>query len=94
MADMLRIQREAQDRGFDSAEFYISAPKGIFKAKWLDAYFGMFTIPALGDGFLMEKQLPPGCEGFWTEEEAQAHNEPFAALLKVLTGADQPDETA
>jgi hypothetical protein len=92
MADMLRIQREAQDKGFDSAEFYISAPKGVFKAKWLDAYFGMFTIPSLSDGFLMEKQLPPGCEGFWTEEEAKAHNAPYAALLAALTGAGNPEE--
>jgi hypothetical protein len=88
MADMLRIQNEAKDRGFDSAEFFISAPKGVFKAKWLDAYFGFFTIPSLGDGFLSEKQLPRGCEGFWTEGEAKEHNAPYAALLSVLTGAE------
>ena len=86
MADILRLQREAQDKGFDSAEFFISAPKGVFKAKWLDAYFGMFTIPALGDGFLMEKELPRCCEGFWDEEDAKRHNEPMAALLKLLSG--------
>ncbi|MER9176674.1 hypothetical protein NKH72_24235 [Mesorhizobium sp. M0955] len=94
MADMLRIQQEAKAKGFDSAEFYISAPKGVFKAKWLDAYFGLFTIPALSDGFLNEKVLPPGCEGFWTEEEAKTHNEPFHALFKVLSGMQDDEEDA
>jgi hypothetical protein len=92
MADMLRIQNEAKDKGFDSAEFFISAPKGVFKAKWLDAYFGFFTIPELSDGFLTERQLPRGCEGFWTEEEAKAHNAPFAELMRVLTGSGFADE--
>ena len=91
MADMLRIQREAQDKGFDSAEFFISAPKGVFKAKWMDAYFGFFTIPSLSDGFLTEKQLPRGCEGFWTEEEAKSHNEPFHALFEALSGMHSMD---
>lgn len=81
--DMLRLQDQAKDRGFDSAEFFISAPKGVFEAKWLDAYFGLFTIPAVSDGFMMEKQLPPGCEGFWTKEEADEHQGQFFAPLRA-----------
>ena len=84
MADMLRIQDEAKDKGFDSAEFYISAPKGVFKAKWLDAYFGLFTIPSIGDGFMTERQLPAGCQGFWSEHDALNHNEAFKVLRELM----------
>lgn len=82
--DMLRIQQEAQDRGFDSAEFFISAPKGVFAAKWLDAYFGFFVIPEISDGFVTEKHLPPGCEGFWSRDDAEAHNEETFAAIRAL----------
>lgn len=86
--DMLRIQEEAKDRGFDSSEFYISAPSGVFKAKWLDAYFGFFLIPSLSDGFITEGQLPPGCEGFWTETAANEHNDSaFGALRECLAAS-------
>jgi hypothetical protein len=85
--DIYRMEREAQDRGFDSAEFFLSAPKGVFPAKWRDAYFGMFEIPDLtGDGFIMSKQLPKGFEVFWTREEAEEHNAPFAAIREAIPG--------
>jgi hypothetical protein len=32
-------------------------PCGIFKGKFLDAYFGMMLLPDLGEGFVTMKQL-------------------------------------
>ena len=94
MSDMLRIQEEAKDRGFDSARFFISAPKGVFEAKWLDAYFGFFVIPAVSDGFVSEKHLPPGSEGFWDREAAEEHNESTFGVIRELLGtlsSEAPD---
>jgi hypothetical protein len=88
MADMLRIQNEAKDRGFDSAEFFIAAPKGIFEAKWLDAYFGFFNIPAVGEGFVTEKQLPPGSEGFWDRQDAEAYHEKAFGWLRQIAAVE------
>lgn len=93
--DMLRLQEQAKDRGFDSAEFWLSAPNGVFKAKWLDAYFGFFEITEIGDGFLTDKSLPPGCEGFWSQGEAQEHNDKvFSPLREALASLSAPDATA
>lgn len=95
MPDMLRIQEEAKDRGYDSAEFFISAPKGVFDAKWMDAYFGFFTMPALGDGFVTERQLPRGCEGFWERADAVAHfEENFAPLADLMAALEQGSNLA
>jgi hypothetical protein len=87
MSDMLRIQHEAKDRGFDSAEFFISAPRGVFKAKWHDAYFGFFSLPDVSDGIVTQRSLPPGCEGFWSETEAQEHFDNHFRKMAELAAA-------
>ena len=92
MADILRIQEEAKDRGYNTAEFYIAAPNGVFKAKWLDAYVGFFEIPELGDGFLTERHLPKGCEAFWTEDEAKRHDEENGAAFRRVLSLMQSSE--
>lgn len=91
MADILRIQNEAKDRGFDSAIFYISAPKGVFEAKWLDAYFGLFEMAELGDGFVSVNQMPSDWEAFWDKAEAERHNEVFAPLRELASKLEAAD---
>ena len=51
-----QCQSMAQDVGFDSATFDLCGPKGRLKAKWLDAYFGMFQIEG-NENFVMAKQF-------------------------------------
>lgn len=51
-----QCQELAKDIGFDKATFDLCGPKGKLKAKWLDAYFGMFQIEG-SDGFVMVKQF-------------------------------------
>lgn len=89
MTDILRIQDEAQDRGFDSAEFFISAPKGVFSAKWLDAYFGFFRIDGINhDGtFSSVQDIKPPTEAFWELDEAEEHNERVFSALRPLLAA-------
>jgi len=74
MADLLRIQEEAKDRGFDSAKFWLSTPTGVHRAEWLDAYFGFFKLPKAGDGFFSVSDFPSFVEGFWEKSEAEKHN--------------------
>jgi hypothetical protein len=51
-----QCQRLAEKAGFDSATFDLCGPKGKLKAKWLDAYMGMFQVEG-SDGFMMTRQL-------------------------------------
>ena len=42
--------------GFDKATFDLCGPKGKLKAKWLDAYMGIFQIEGQ-EGFSMTRQF-------------------------------------
>lgn len=46
----------AKDVGFNSATFDLVGPKGRFKAKWLDAYMGLFELEGQ-KGFIRAKDL-------------------------------------
>jgi hypothetical protein len=70
---VLQCQQAAKDIGFDKATFTLVGPRGELKAKWLDAYMGLFEIEGQ-EGFLMVKEfqfmpdiyckdLMPGKEG-------------------------------
>lgn len=50
-------QRRAKEDGFDKAEFVALFPAGLRHCKWVDAYFGLFTIDGLGDGFVTVEQI-------------------------------------
>ncbi len=50
-------QKWAEKNDFDNAEFYADFPVGKKKCRWLDAYFGMFEIPGITDGFVMVNQI-------------------------------------
>ena len=52
-----QCEKWAQDSGFDKAEFYADFPAGRQKCRWLDAYFGMFEVPGVAEGFLMVKDV-------------------------------------
>ncbi len=54
--NILQCQAIAKDIGFNSATFDLVGPKGRIKAKWLDAYMGMFEIEGM-DGIVMAKQF-------------------------------------
>jgi hypothetical protein len=55
---ILQCQELAKDVGYDSATFDLVGPNGVLKAKWLDAYFGLFEIQGEGsDGFLTVQQF-------------------------------------
>jgi hypothetical protein len=51
--NLYQAQRHAEKNGYDSEEFTAFFPAGPRRCKWLDAYFGMFTIEGLDDGFVM-----------------------------------------
>ncbi len=88
MPDILRIEQEAKDRGFDSAKFFISAPKGVFEAVWLDAYMGLFQIPSVEKGFIMVKDFPADSwEAFWDRSDAEIHNETTFTKLREFEAA-------
>ena len=41
---IVECEDRAKDEGFDTATFDVVGPNGRVKAKWLDAYMGMFTV--------------------------------------------------
>lgn len=55
----------AKDVGFDGATFEFCGPLGCKKAKWVDAYFGLFEIEGQ-EGVLMTKQLE-FAQGLWCQ---------------------------
>ena len=55
--NLYQCQKWAEKNAFDSAEFYANFPAGEKKCRWLDAYFGIFEIPDIADGFLMVKDI-------------------------------------
>lgn len=67
---LVECEDRAKDEGFDTATFDIVGANGTMKAKWLDAYMGMFQIEGQ-KGFLMTndakhhfRQLGLHCENF------------------------------
>ena len=69
---LVECEDRAKDEGFDSATFEVVGPNGRVKAKWLDAYMGIFTVEGK-DGFLMVgdakhtfRTLGLHCENFQT----------------------------
>lgn len=67
-------QRWAETSGFNSAEFYADFPAGRKKCKWLDAYFGCFTVEGMDPNTMLLvqsviQQLPNlVCEPIEVEE--------------------------
>ena len=55
--NLYQCEKHAQENGFDSLEFIAHFPAGTKKCKWLDAYFGFFTIEGFGDGFVTTKEI-------------------------------------
>lgn len=55
--NLYQAQRHAEKNGHDSEEFTAFFPAGPKMCKWLDAYFGMFTIEGLDGGFVMVRQI-------------------------------------
>ena len=55
--NLYQCEKYAKDNGFDSLEFIAHFPAGAKKCKWLDAYFGFFTIEGVGDGFVTTQQI-------------------------------------
>jgi hypothetical protein len=59
--------------GFNSIEFYLFAPAGRFRCKWLDAYYGFFFFTEHDKGFVdyktIEKMFPGiQCEVIGSDE--------------------------
>lgn len=52
-----QCERLAKEDGFDRMKFTALFPAGPRVCTWLDAYFGMFQIEGLGDGFVMVNQI-------------------------------------
>lgn len=74
-----QCQELAKDVGFDKATFYLCGPKDRIKAKWLDAYFGLFQVD--GDkGFVSVQQFQYNpdvwCEDLMPEEQSDAARNP------------------
>jgi hypothetical protein len=53
---ILELQEYAKKHGFDSVEFeFTNFLNVVVKGKWLDAYFGLFTLNG-AEGFISVKQ--------------------------------------
>lgn len=55
--NLYQCENYAKTNGFDSVEFIALFPAGPKKCRWLDAYFGMFQIDGVGDGFVMTRDI-------------------------------------
>jgi hypothetical protein len=55
--NLYQCQKYAEKNGFDSVEFTAVFPSGPKKCQWLDAYFGLFKVEGLGDGFVTTKEI-------------------------------------
>lgn len=64
--DIFECQRQAQEIGHDTATFDAHFPAGVFPCKWMDAYFGLFTVnaPGMDDGFVSVRQMNEAFPGF------------------------------
>jgi len=72
---ILECKARAQDEGYETATFDIVGAGGCLKAKWLDAYMGLFQIEG-EKGFRMTSEaeiqfsrLGLRCENFQAEGE-------------------------
>lgn len=54
---ILQCQQLAKTIGYNTATFDLCGPKGKLKAKWLDAYMGIFQIGEESGGFNMVSQF-------------------------------------
>jgi hypothetical protein len=54
--NILQCQAAAKQFGFNSTTFDLVGPKGRMKAKWIDAYMGIFGLEGQ-DGFAMVHQI-------------------------------------
>lgn len=84
MASILQIQEEAKDRGFDNAQFFISAPRGVFVANWVDAYLGFFCVVDVNEDntFTSVRDIPKHFAAFWERADADAHHAENFAFLR------------
>jgi len=55
--NLYQCEKYAQEHGFNSVEFIAHFPAGPKECKWLDAYFGFFTIEGMNDGFVRTIQI-------------------------------------
>ncbi len=56
--NIYQAQRYAEENDqFQGGKFIAIFPAGPKVCTWLDAYFGMFTIEGIEDGFVMVKQI-------------------------------------
>ena len=69
---ILQCEALAKDIGFDSATFDLCGPNGRMKAKWLDAYMGIFQIDGQ-EGFIMTSQVQ-FAQNLWCENLMPANN--------------------
>lgn len=72
-----QCEQLAKDQCFDGMKFTAMFPAGPRVCKWLDAYFGMFTIEGVTDGsFVMVRQVDDQFPDLvcipHTEEESEA----------------------
>lgn len=54
--NILQCQALAKKIGFDSTAFDLVGPNGRMKAKWIDAYLGLFKLEGQ-DGFILVNQI-------------------------------------
>lgn len=59
-------RRKAEREGFDKATFDLVGPSGRMSCKWLDAYFGFFTVEGVEGACLSRdfEGMPVWCENF------------------------------
>lgn len=57
--NLYQCEKKAQDIGFDKAKFVALFPSGPIECKWIDAYFGLFSInvDGLRDSFVTTRQI-------------------------------------
>lgn len=72
---LVECEDMAKDQGFNTATFDVVGPGGRLKAKWLDAYMGMFQVEG-HTGFLMTSEAKDSfrnmnlhCENFQANPE-------------------------
>lgn len=75
--NIYQCQKYAENNGFNTVEFIANFPVGPRKCKWLDAYFGLFTIIGETDGSFVTVDQIDGmlpdltCEIIKEEEKAE-----------------------
>lgn len=80
----------AKNVGFDSSSFDLVGPGGRMKAKWLDAYFGFFTVEGQ-QGFMRVKDAAG--YGLWAENFAGPATTPQPKKPRKATSAGGAQRT-